>query len=56
MGFNKVYRSLFNVEILHHYFLDEGKWSFGFSPVGLEDDAEEKNARKALEELFSFEN
>jgi hypothetical protein len=25
MGFNKVYRSLFNVEILHHYFLDEGE-------------------------------
>ena len=25
MGFSKVYRSLFNVEILHHYFLDEGE-------------------------------
>lgn len=25
MGFNKRYRTLFNIEILHHYFLDEGK-------------------------------
>lgn len=31
MGFNKVYRSLFNVEILHHYFLDEGEEVYGAS-------------------------
>lgn len=29
MGFEKVYRSLFNVELLHHYFLDEGKEVYG---------------------------
>ena len=29
MGFNKVYRPLFNVEILHHFFLDDGIHVFG---------------------------
>lgn len=29
MGFNKVYRPLFDVKLLHHYFLDEGEAVYG---------------------------
>ncbi len=55
MGFNKVYRSLFNVEILHHYFLDEGEWSYGFSPADVVETAAEKEAKEALDEnLLKF--
>lgn len=40
MGFNKVYRSLFSVEILHHYFLDEGEDIYD---AGLDADKMETN-------------
>ncbi len=40
MGFNKRYRSLFNIEILHHYFLDEGIEVYG---DGLSESKMEKN-------------
>lgn len=46
MGFNKVYRSLFNVDILHHYFLNEGEWVYGFTPGPSQDD---QDAVKAME-------
>lgn len=50
MGFNKVYRSLFNVDLLHHYFLDEGEWSYGFTPAIIENETEaEIEAKKAIE-------
>ncbi|MFK7786665.1 MAG: hypothetical protein AB8B56_16220 [Crocinitomicaceae bacterium] len=44
MGFNKKYKSLFNVEILHHYFLDEGEDVYGVVLPNPEDE-EKKQVR-----------
>lgn len=49
MGFNKVYRTLFNIEILHNYFLDEGLSEYGFPPAGPDYTAEEKKILKRIE-------
>jgi len=46
MGFNKLYRTLFSIEILHHYFLDEGEEVYG-------DDLDESKMEKNLS-LYSL--
>jgi len=49
MGYSKIYRTLFSVEILHHYFLDEGEDIYD---AGLDTDKMEANL--AIYDLKSF--